>query len=438
MSLKEKFDSLHTKYYQNSVVLQRFVKVFSLDVLVRASNFLLLPVYLKLMSKEEFGLFTYLYLLIQIFSLILNFGLYLSQTKLYHDYNVEERKSLLFTINVLLISGLTLILVPTYFLKLDVTIIHLLITNPINYESYRLPLFLALIVSVYSMMLYTYFITSENVKRYQLYNLVKLVIVNGAVIYLLVTSDIDSVMIRIAYGYLFELAILIIFSFVYFKNMKPVFNKAMAMKAIKIGAPAMITSLVGLIYNFSDKFILEKFGTFSDLAVYNLGFTIAGIILVIFTSFQTVYLPFFFKEKDLIKNFYKTREIGFKMSAIFIALAVGIFLLVKLLFEINIIDMKYGSVLLILPIMLASQIFQANIQLFSNFITYFEVVYVGTLIVFIFSGVNILFNLYLIPKYGITGAAFSVMLVSLLTFLTYYVYAKYKSKTEAIKIETSK
>src|ERR1035437_9804744 len=97
---------LYNKYYKNSILLKRFANVFSLDILVRASNLFLLPVYLKLMTQEEYGLFGYILALIGVFSKILNFGLYLAQVKLFHDYAGEERRSMIFSINVLLVSFL--------------------------------------------------------------------------------------------------------------------------------------------------------------------------------------------------------------------------------------------------------------------------------------------------------------------------------------------
>src|SRR3989304_6856103 len=70
----------------SSLIVRRFADIFSIDILVRASAFIFLPIYLSLMTKEEFGLYGYLISIIGSFSLIMGFGLYVPQIKMYHDY----------------------------------------------------------------------------------------------------------------------------------------------------------------------------------------------------------------------------------------------------------------------------------------------------------------------------------------------------------------
>jgi Membrane protein involved in the export of O-antigen and teichoic acid len=419
-------------YYNNSIVLQRFAKVFSLDVLVRASNMLLLPVYLKLMTVDEVGLFNYLLSIIGIFSIILNFGLYLSQTKLYHDYNEEEKKSLVFTVVVMLLAFLSITIIPIYIFRLDEYVIPIIFSHPINYSSYRNGLFIAIVVTILSFMLYNFLMTSEKVRKFQWYNFVKLFLVNSVVIYLLYTKKGDGVMTRLNYSYTIELFIFACFSYLYIKNMKPKFNFKYAKKALVIGTPTMLSALVGVVYNFSDKFILEKYGNMADLGIYSIGVQYATILMVIFTSFQTVFLPLFFKEKDVAKNFNKTKIIISKMVIIFTAISVGLFFAFKVLLFLSIIPIKYQPILAILPILLITQITQAVIQLLSNYIVYFEIVYVGTVFSIFLSILNIGLNLMFIPKLNIMGAAISSLLVAVISVMLYYYFIKNKCRRMAV------
>jgi O-antigen/teichoic acid export membrane protein len=281
-------------------------------------------------------------------------------------------------------------------------------------------------------MLQNFFVTSENIKKYQLYNLFKLVFVNSIVIYLLTAKDADSVMIRLKYGYMIEMFILLSFSLFYIRQMKASFNFDFVTKALRIGLPAMLSALLGMIYNFSDKFILEKYGNFSDLAIYNLGFTISGILMVIFASFQTVFLPFFFKEKNIEKNFNKTKAIVSRMTVVFLILSLLLVFVTKTALYFGIFDAKYNAVIIILPILLLTQILQAAIQMFTNYIVYFEVVYIGTIAVFFLSILNISLNIILIPRYNIYGAALSGLLIAFLSLIFYYNYTKRKCQNQAL------
>ena len=125
--------------YKHNVLVKNYAKVFSVDILVKLSSFILLPVYLKLMTQEAFGLYTYLLAIISSFSLVMNFGLYVAQSKLYQDFHDEgERGSLLYTINVMLLSFLSACLLITYFAGLDYRLVALLFINKIDYSSYFL------------------------------------------------------------------------------------------------------------------------------------------------------------------------------------------------------------------------------------------------------------------------------------------------------------
>src|SRR3972149_8261138 len=176
----------YIKIYRENLIVGRFIKVFSIDGLVHGSGILLLPVYLKLMTQAELGLFNYLLTIITTFSLILNYGLSVAQSKLYHVYkDDEERGAFLFTVNMIQLLFLSGVLFILYFLKLDYHVISLLFRNKFDYESYRHAVFLAIIVSVYSLILLNYFLTSEKINLVQKYGLLKLILVHGVVIVLL-------------------------------------------------------------------------------------------------------------------------------------------------------------------------------------------------------------------------------------------------------------
>jgi len=407
--------------YKNNVLIKNYTQVFSVDVLVKLSNFILLPVYLKLMTQDAYGLYTYLFALISVLSLVMNFGLYIAQSKLFQDYQDEETQgSLLYTINVLLVGFLGISLLLIYFLGLDYHLVALLFKNKIDYSSYRNSIFLAIGVSVYSFMLFNYFLTSQKIKYVQFYNFLRLLFINGIVITLLYLVKSDAVMIRLKYTYLLEFCFLCVFGPIYVRSMKRKFNKEFARKSLRLATPVMLSAVLGIVLNFSDKFFIEKYGNFKDLAVYNLGFTLAGIIPMMFMTFQNIWLPHFFKEKDLQRNKAKTFGVIIKIAAFFLLLAVGIIITFKLLLLFHIIDMKYDKVLSLLPILLMTQIFAAITPLYSNYIVFFEKTVIALFIGVPLAGASILLNLWLIPLYGLYGAAFSPFLINLSYLIAYY------------------
>ncbi|MCK9424580.1 MAG: oligosaccharide flippase family protein [Ignavibacteriaceae bacterium] len=421
--------------YKNNILVKNYAKVFSVDILVKLSNFILLPVYLKLMTQDAYGLYTYLLAIISTFSLILNFGLYIAQSKLYQDFqDEEERGSLLFTINVMLLSFLSVCLIVTFFAKLDYHIVSILFKNQIDYGSYRNSIFLAITVSVYSFMLFNYFLTSQSIRHVQLYNLLRLIFVNGIVVSLLYFYKADSVMVRLKFTYLLEFSFLLVFAPLYIKAMRRKFNKELARKSLKLAVPVMLSAVLGLVLNFSDKFFLEKYGNFKDLAVYNLGFALAGIIPMMFMTFQNIWLPHFFKEKNLQVNKEKTFGVIIKIALFFFFISLLIILAFKFLLVFQIIDMKYSKVLYLLPILLLTQIFSAITPLYSNYIVFFEKTFIALFIGVPLAVASIVLNLWLIPKYGLYGAAFSSFLINFGYLIAYYFIVTHLIKKKTVLV----
>src|SRR5215216_1917887 len=206
--------------YKQSVFLNRIFAILSIDILVKLSGVILLPVYLRLMSQEEYGLFGYLLSIILTFGLVLNFGLYIPLSKYYHDYKDEDQRgSFLFTIFSTVVVILLFIIFIIYFFGIDFTMVQILFKNPINYGNYRNSIMLAVIATVLSFMLTNYFFTSEKIGVIRKYNIARIVFVNLATLLLLYfLQDQDSVELRLKGTYVIELVLVIIFSYFLLKE----------------------------------------------------------------------------------------------------------------------------------------------------------------------------------------------------------------------------
>ena len=198
--------------YRRNVSLVRMLTILSMDILSRLSNIILLPVYLRLMSQEEYGLYNYILSIVTTFSVVLNFGLYVSQTKYYSDvHDSDRRKVVLFNIAVLLTGLLAIVMTCAYAFGFDYSLIKLLFKDDIGYSNLRLPLLLSVVVSVYVVILANYFVTSEKIALFRKYNLFRLIILNVVVVAALYFSKGQKIHVRLLYTYLAELAILVAF-----------------------------------------------------------------------------------------------------------------------------------------------------------------------------------------------------------------------------------
>src|SRR5947209_8652664 len=92
---------------------KRLITVLSLDILVKASSFILLPIYLRLMTQNEYGVYNYILSIVYSFSVFLNLGLFIPQSKLYHDYSdMKQRGYLFYNVNMMLLAGIVILVIP--------------------------------------------------------------------------------------------------------------------------------------------------------------------------------------------------------------------------------------------------------------------------------------------------------------------------------------
>lgn len=416
--------------YNESILLKRLLAVLSIDILVKLSGILLLPLYLRLMTQDEYGLYNYILSVILTFSVVLNFGLYIPVSKFYHDdTDPVKRGELLFTVSSLLIGALVILLFPVYFFHWDDAVIHILFKNPINYGSYRMGILLALVMAVLNFMLTNFFYSTEKIRHLQRYNVARILSINLACVsalYLL--RNVDSVQVRLITTYLVELILFVLFAVTFVKEAGRRFNAQLARTGLKLALPVMISAVFGIVINFSDKFFLEKYGSFRNLSYYYLAAACAGVIPLIFASFQNAWLPLFLKEKDVRKNIARTNKLALRLFAIFIFLSLLIILFVKIVLVLGIIQNKYEEAILILPLLLTSQIFSAMSPLYSNFLIYFEKTYIISVTGVLVCGLSLGMSLLLIPRFGVYGAACVSITSNLTYFIMYYFIIKYFAK----------
>ena len=411
--------------YRNNVFLNRLSSVLAIDMLVKLSGFLLIPVFLRLMSQDEYGMYNYILSILATFSLVLNFGLYMPIAKLYHNAtNAPARGELLFSVYTTLVVLLGVVLLPLYAFGVDYLLIDLLFKNKFDYGQYRFTILIALCITIFSFMLTNYFFSTEKIAAVKKYNLAKIIMINLVVLPGLYFTAGDMVDIRLKLTYFVELILFSVFLAFLVKEMKPVFNKTTSTQALVMGWPIMFSAMLGIVINFSDKFFLEKYGGFTELSNYYLAVSFASILSVVVGSIQNAWLPLFLKEKDLQTNIMKTKKLVKQLLLAFTGLSVAIYLLFYVLLLLNVIPNKYSQVLLILPILLATQIFSSLSPFLSNYLVYFQKTYLVSLAGVIVCLISLGASLLLVPAWGVYGAASAALVSNVSYLLIYYIVVK--------------
>lgn len=416
--------------YRNSALLKKVSGLLAIDILVRSSSIILLPLFLLLMSQEEYGLYMYIISIVTTFSVVLNFGLYVAQSKYYSDAETKERKQeILFNVSFLLTLLLLVFIVPVYVFGLDYVLVRWLFSNPINYASYRWIILLAVIVSVYSVILLNYFMTSERLHLFRRYNLYRLLAVNIISLTALYSIVADNINTRLYATYLVELTALLAFGYFYIKEMRPRIDWKWMPRALKLSMPIMLSAIWGLLSNYSDKYFLEKNPESArDLSYYYLAFSISNVVYMVCTAVQNVWLPGFLREKDLKLNIRKTRRLVGRLAIGLILLGIVMVGGLAVALETGIIHPKYYPALYILPILLLAQNFGGISLFYSNYMIYLERTHWALFIGIVTSLVGVGASYLFIPRFNIYGAVFVYLGVQVVYFCLYYIIVSKKLK----------
>ncbi|MPL93081.1 hypothetical protein SDC9_39206 [bioreactor metagenome] len=419
------------KYIKGNEIFSRFIKVFSVDVLVRGANFFLIPVFLKLMTPEEYGLYGYLYSFATTLSSILCFGFYVALIKLYADTVSDKDKqgSMLYTLTSSLFILVLISIIIVYFWRIDVDFFSFL--NKANslganqYFIYRDFVFVATASMIFSTYLTFFLVSSERIKGLQTFNLLRFFLTNLTAILVIYFSDGDNVFQRLAVTYSMELILTIAFSIVIYKNFVFKFSSFFLKKAFKLGLPIMASGLMYAVVNFGDKFFVAKYSGGEGMAIYYLGFLLATILLIIYQSFNFVWNPLFMKEKDLTILRRKTNRylwiLAFGLGFVGIFIWIGAFVGLK----INLIPHDYNQILLILPFLIISQVLTAMSLLMMNFMTYFEKTYIQVFVGGFLSLIGYFIYSYMGERFEVLGVSLGVMFLNILMFLFYYFRTQY-------------
>jgi O-antigen/teichoic acid export membrane protein len=279
-------------------------------------------------------------------------------------------------------------------------------------------------------MLTNYFYTAEMIDMIKKYSIARVIGINVvSILALYFLKKRDAIVVRFISIGAVEAILLIVFYRYYIRNWVASLDKKLLLKCLKLGLPVMLSGVFNIVINFGDKFFLEKNVPYKTLSIYYLGFSCASVISMLSNSLQNVWLPLFFKEKDLIANLGKTRKMVLRLVWILTGLSLICQIAVIVCLRLGIIPGNYGPIVYVLPLQLAGQIVVCLALLYSNYLVYFEktslILWSGLAV----SAISTTLNMTLIPRWNIYGAATTLLIANGCYLLIYYsIIAYYKKK----------
>ncbi len=204
--------------------------------------------------------------------------------------------------------------------------------------------------------------------------------------------------------------------------LKGAWNSAAFKNLLFFGLPLLPNGIAYLVVEVSDKLLMRHFLGKDLLGLYSANYKFGTIMVMLIMAFRTAWQPFFLK----IANKPEAKEVYARVLTYFTLGSVAIVVLVSYFIEylvqiplpggITLLGPDYWPGIKIIPIILLSYFFYG---LYVNFTVGIYIKKKSHLMI-VFTGlaalVNVASNFYLMPAYGIMGAAFA-------TFLSYFIMA---------------
>ncbi|HEY0740051.1 MAG TPA: lipopolysaccharide biosynthesis protein [Chryseosolibacter sp.] len=389
------------------------------SLLINGSNFFLIPIYTHYLTTAEYGIISSVAVFSAITTSIFTLGFNGAVTRFYVEYSTEQFREFLFSVFVFQVVFAALVCLP--FVLLNGLFLDSIFKG-VPFEPYlRYGIYIG-ITGIFSTVPLAFLQAQSKALGYRIFTTVSFLILTALMFVMVVFNRSGSIggvqatlyanclMALIYTGFLLRQSI-IRFHFPYVRA------------ALTFGVPVMLYAVFGSLIELSSKYFIERFVSLDDLGIYNAGYQMASVILLVINAVNMAWVPVFFaKAKENISS----TLFGDFGKLLIVCLTVGGLAVALLANEIiGLLDNGYAQAASIVPILVLTHVVGGGYWvLMVNPISYArKTVYLPILTTI--SGVfSVFLSLFLIPKAGMVGAALSTLLSYLLLIAISYVVFK--------------
>lgn len=382
-------------------------------IFLKGASFLLLPLYTKLVSPEEYGVVYLITTLGTFLSLLLSLSVRGAVSRFYFDNKQQEALKELYSCIVIFIFGFATISYLIIFAFVNPISDFMDISNPLyltfaligSYASVFFPIILALLY------------VQEKGK---LISLITILIGSFSIIMqlLLVLNMQDKIMafmISLLINGLLQLSLFIFFSRKYF-----VFN--LKFKNIKKYLTYSLHSLPGdisvWIITFADRIMIDKYKGHADTGLYSIGYKLGQSPEILFQSINKAYVPYVYNKYSDFND--ENRNNTIKVGTFLFTLFTGFIFVITVFSKdiVRLLNTSYKDSLWIMVIILFSYLLSGYKLIFHNPLSFNEKFLKYKSGIWIFAAIlNIALNFWLIPKYSMYGAAIATLISYIVTLI---------------------
>ena len=383
-------------------------------------GYLLLPIYLSLMTQEEFGEFSFIVSVMGSLSLLVGLSLYVPFIRNFcadksNDLTRSELVSTIFNSLFiwLLILDLSFLLAKP--LLVDIYVNFFNISNFVD-EKYYLIL-LSLNTSAFLLYCYSLLMSKKNTRSIIIFTLTRFVFVSASsliFIYLNLIGQ-ESVLNRLFGIFISELLVSLAYLIIYVRPyIRLKINLSLLRDQFKIALPLIPSGLIGLFIVAIDRSLITEYHGLKELANYNLAMMVLLPLQMLMTATQVAWAPHLFSLKDPKEAMIQTIKI---MKIAFFLMIISVPLLslaIYLALIYNLIGHEYSVVPKISIYASFGVISSILIHLNNNMFVYLKKTQYQFVIGLMILLINLSINILLIPNYSFYGAAIAAGVANLI------------------------
>ncbi len=398
--------------------------VFGLGAtLQRLIALILLPIYTTYLTTSEYGVWGLLSITGQMMGIVFSLHIVPALFRSYFDYHDDDnRKSVVSTALFLIVISCFILLIIGFLVSDYLSI--LIFGN----KKYNMLILLIIVVTIFRNLHRVPFavlrVQKESI-QYTIFQLLFLLVGIAIIIYLVTIKNLG--VLGIVFGHLIAALLLFLFLFPYVrKNLVLKFSRFEAKRMIHYGAPLVLAGISGFVFTYADRYLINYFLTLSEVGIYTLGYQIGMVMTVILINpTKLIWGPMFLSVKEH-SNF---SDFCSKALTYVILIGAFLFLILSLLSKevIQIIsNEEYWRAYKIVPLIALTYFIWSSRPILEVGIALKRKTKITAWYFFIGATINVILNLFLIPLYGIMGAAFATLFAfSLMIAIDYYYNRKY-------------
>lgn len=190
------------------------------------------------------------------------------------------------------------------------------------------------------------------------------------------------------------------------KHLRATYDPSAAKDMFRFGTPLIFTSISAILLSIGDRVIIKIFGEFSEVGVYGLAYKIGSVAnLLVINSFSLGFLPVAYKKYNTpgFNRFFSKMLTYFSLVTVLLTLGVSLFSK-ELIGVLSKNEPEYMAAVILVPFIAFTFIFKA-VQFFMSVVFHLtKRTRYDALVTMSGFGFNIALNFALVPFFGVYGA----------------------------------